>query len=1149
MRNHERVLEELFDRLAEGKPVGLTEEDVRRQMKEQRLCTSEELLQRLIAEAEVEQQGKGQKGLTKFLTRWRKALSEERAKEFRAEGWSIPSEASQRATPVTSPETIPEFPPGLKKGIESKGGDGVRIAAPGVYKDERKAGAGEGRDAEAETPMVQIAKAIQHQTAELATLVRHQSEGNAQTPAGTLRGLGRASEETVYVMRACGQYTVRVGEGEHGQALASSLLSAQAGASTKLREAGFRQKITNRLAIGIAGAYWGGHERYTLTASDFIAYTDAELDDYAMEARNPKSTGETRPSPPVRFDDWLGRARRSVDVWCLCYGEEWRHVKTTALDLLAAWHQAHPHRWPMEVVVNLWEELHWRFGNELKGILRQLKKEAGRETMTLAEIKFYALLPGPEGRAWLNLPSTFDLERPGGWFQEEILPRIERKQDRLLWNLTWQGGPRKDRKITQVGSLEERSGGSSEEKPTLRSLWGPKLSPEEVARAKERAPLDKQGNLLCWGHLCHIGCSMSGCQRSHEGLRGSFENLDPCVRMQFLKRGGLKRMKIETRESVNQKIKDLRAYMAKDRAEKTQDGKRRGDRAGADPTKESGEGGQEDSTKAGGHDKRKVRFWEAPEEFKVDYTKGEDLKSFVHGPDPDWGKDRYEPQRTHPGRGGETAPEEARRLVQEAQRLADGPVLSALESASDNLYAWASARVARDPGVTLDGLLQEMALYGVGELAKEAGDLLEATSGTKAGEKARMLVRDTIWVEGEPGQGSVELEGQVWRNWDYGEELRMSDELAALLQVAEAGVERRQCVTLALAAGVAWRENGRRPTVSEVQEKALSFRMEQTRQAVEALQVMGEPEEMVTAVEHELRIYSHDLVTAHHEKDFRATAAFPVEELQEARVVVLRGDYKGGLVIEVVEGGRCEGGWCIFVLIWKGHMTLLQPPEELKVEKFLEMEEPHRTPALGFNFFWHSRHDQARTAPGKILCRLCKSHRRAGEGDTTTLVRRHSCLSSVATLAGSRGEDQGGQVYRTVRTRANGVVVFKEIFAGMGDLTREWRRNGVAEEPVEVYEEPHEKRGYRKHHDITKPEVRARLLKEAKDGDIGVGWLAAPCTSYCDWQLQNGGSRTFTQPEGTGEGPLAETEAVGNVLSHFAADYFETLLEAGGFPW
>lgn len=68
-----------------------------------------------------------------------------------------------------------------------------------------------------------------------------------------------------------------------------------------------------------------------------MAYTDAELDEYAMEARNQKSGGDGRPAAPVRFDDWLSRAKRSVDVWCLCYGEEWRHVKTTALDLLAEW--------------------------------------------------------------------------------------------------------------------------------------------------------------------------------------------------------------------------------------------------------------------------------------------------------------------------------------------------------------------------------------------------------------------------------------------------------------------------------------------------------------------------------------------------------------------------------------------------------------------------------------------------------------------------------------------------------------------------------------------------------------------------------------------------------------------------------------------
>jgi len=206
--------------------------------------------------------------------------------------------------------------------------------------------------------------------------------------------------------------------------------------------------------------------------------------------------------------------------------------------------------------------------------------------------------------------------------------------------------------------------------------------------------------------------------------------------MQILKRGGLKRMKMETKESVNQKIKDLRTGITKDKAEKTQDGRRRAERAGAEA--DENQGSREETSRAGAHEERKVRFWEAPEEFRVDYTKGEDLKNFVNGPDPTWGCDRYEPQRTHPGRGGETAPEEARKLVQEAQRLADGPVLSSLEGASDNLYAWAAARVAREPSVGLETLLEEMALYGVGELAKEAGELLEARGSTKAGEKVCM---------------------------------------------------------------------------------------------------------------------------------------------------------------------------------------------------------------------------------------------------------------------------------------------------------------------------------------------------------------------------------------------------------------------------
>ena len=87
---------------------------------------------------------------------------------------------------------------------------------------------------------------------------------NTNVASGTIKALGRTSEELTFLLRACGQYTVQVGEGEYGANLANALISAQAGASTKLRAAGFRQKVTPRLAVGLAGPYWGTQEKYSL---------------------------------------------------------------------------------------------------------------------------------------------------------------------------------------------------------------------------------------------------------------------------------------------------------------------------------------------------------------------------------------------------------------------------------------------------------------------------------------------------------------------------------------------------------------------------------------------------------------------------------------------------------------------------------------------------------------------------------------------------------------------------------------------------------------------------------------------------------------------------------------------------------------------
>ncbi|CAK9076517.1 unnamed protein product [Durusdinium trenchii] len=880
--------------------------------------------------------------------------------------------------------------------------------------------------------MTDIAKAIQQQTNELATLVKAQQESTAGA-GGSLKGLGKTSEELVYLLRACGQYTVQVGDGEYGAALAQALLTAQAGSSTKLRTAGFRQRVTSRLAIGIAGPYWGTQEKYALSASDFVPCTDAELDQFAIESRTGKPSNEQRPAAPTRYEDWLNRAKRQNDIWALVYGSEWKAVREHAVNLLSEWHIGAPHKWPLQVLLDVWEELHWRFLEELKEELRKIKRLAGRESMTLNDLKFYALMPDEEGRAPLELPQTFDLRRPDGWFMSEVMPRIERRQERMLWKMTWEGAG----KNRAQGQTAGGDGGSKEEKLTLKTLYGPKLTAEETARAKDRAPTNKEGKLLCWGYLSHLGCSQQGCQRAHEPLKGPFESLDPAVQLQLLRRGGLKRMKAETKDTATEKIKEIRAGVAKDKASKVQDGKDRRRAGQGDQPQGEGEGHE----KAGGH---QGVSWEAPEEMvQVDYTHQEkEFAELVAGPDATIYENVHRESQPHPGREGQTAPQEAQDLVRTAQKLANRPVLSKLQEASDDLYAWASTRVANDPETPFETLMEEMVQFGLGELAAEAAYLLEAHGrGPKAGNKARCRVEETRWEADGPGKAVVQIDEDLWAMWDFGEMVHMTEELAGLLGMIEPEKEKRQCVTKVFAAGLLLSQTGRTPSMDDVEKLTQDFRLEQARLAVEAEGVMSHPEAKVAPVEHELRMYAHDILKPHHDKDYRALAVFPLAALEEIRVIVVRVDYKGDILLETVVG-----------------------------------------------------------------------------------------VQTAKAVHGAKAHDG---------------LVLREYFAGHGVITQGWREAGmVALEPIELYDQPHQQLGPRPDHDLANPARQKHYLDQLGQHESNVQWIASPCTTFCDWCLQNGGTRTFQNPAGL----PTEKERIGNVLSEYGAAIFEKSMQQGGFP-
>ena len=143
--------------------------------------------------------------------------------------------------------------------------------------------------------------------------------------------------------------------------------------------------------------------------------------------------------------------RRQNDVWALV----WKPVRSHALTLLG--------------------DLRNLGGATLAFLRRaegdpQASQEGGQQgddVLALQDIKFFALLPNAEGRAWLELPRTFDLKNPDGWFPAEVLPRIERRQERVLWRLTWEGGRgAKQQNVVHAGGVEP----DKRDKPTQGNL-------------------------------------------------------------------------------------------------------------------------------------------------------------------------------------------------------------------------------------------------------------------------------------------------------------------------------------------------------------------------------------------------------------------------------------------------------------------------------------------------------------------------------------------------------------------------------------------------------------------------------------------------------------------------------------------------------
>ena len=135
---------------------------------------------------------------------------------------------------------------------------------------------------------------------------------------------------------------------------------------------------------------------------------------------------------------WHKHTSRQILAFGLTMGREHMEERTAARDFLDHLHEMQPHRYPRVWVCDVWEELWWRWWEELKAELRKLLREMQTETPTKEELKFYALAPSDsEGGPRLQMPTTFQVNNSESYYRVVIEPRVERSYDRRMWDQVW----------------------------------------------------------------------------------------------------------------------------------------------------------------------------------------------------------------------------------------------------------------------------------------------------------------------------------------------------------------------------------------------------------------------------------------------------------------------------------------------------------------------------------------------------------------------------------------------------------------------------------------------------------------------------------------------------------------------------------------
>ena len=881
---------------------------------------------------------------------------------------------------------------------------------------------------------------------------------------------------------------------------------------------------------------------WTLSVAQAVTATPKDFDHYEM----PKDDKvEAKPRHPTHFATWLKQARNEIKMLGSVLGLEHKAGRLRALEQIEQAHEADPEAWPETYCYSLWEELKAAWIEELREGRRRLRKLLNCEQPRKEDLRFVALAPG----SGFTFPTTFELDDPQGYYQKVCVPRQQRAIKSIIFGQLHHrrqapvkvgenpgeekaGEEQGENRIGRVKGGKGSGKGDKGENPknaTKAYPAGKRLRPKEAADSIRHGPKTKEGKPICWDSACHSGCQREACSHAHVPIQGT-RGLHWTVVAQLIRRGGLKSGPAIQPGQVDGRIAQLRSQAKQEQGDKVAEGSKQG----------------------GGGDKQ---GWLPPEEYELQYTALEDdLRELTRGPDYSWLEDAGPgPHETKEWNQPVTHPEAIKRQ-EKLEELEDAGMFQDLKNASEYLQSHIRGRVLNDAlegkETGVEEVLLEASSQGCKELAEEAMQELQ-----RRGRVGREDSPHSAWVgpptwDDQAGYGTGRFQflcgghSYDWEYVDYKDTVPAGEQIASAIGMRPGDLEERQCLLLHPAAGVLSWENGRRPGLPEVQELAQRMREELWDHAAAAAGELGDPAPWIGAREHEVRGFIHDCLHSHHDKDYRLFHAFPIKKLQHYTMQFWRVNYLGQYQVDHIVGkdpGSEER--IIPFLIHGGHIRLLNPGDKdaglrLAREITLAGKADREWVTVGWREVLEGEDPAAPLVPSKRpKCARCQDQQSDKVGRRVTQIpwsfEEHDPSTQEQILA------RGHQPLRDKPAFAYGIVA-QEVFAGSGGWSRAMKEAGHRTlEPIEVFEDPMLQKGYRPDHDIKDPKVRSRLLAQARElpgpDSPNLYHFGTVCTSFCDFNLLNGGTRTFERPEGD-PNRLTQSEEDGNLSCEFTRD-------------